>query len=552
MQKKIVIIGGVAGGLTCAARLRRLSEDFIIIVLEKSGFLGYTNCGLPYYLGDVIHRREVLTPQTMESVKNLYNIDARIDSEVVSVDTLTNRVVVVNNGRTYEESFDYLVISTGGTPIVPNGEWKNSSKIFSLNNIESMDKIREKIDEAIKFKKKSVIIVGGAFIGLEVAENLSKIGFEVSIIEREESILTNIFDNDLSSLITQELASSGVKLYLSKTVDNIREINNGIEATLSSGEKIEAAFAVVNIGKIPNSDFLKGSGIELSERGFVKVDDTMKTSASNVYALGDVVLSKEFVTGEYQSIQLAGVAHKQARIVANNIYGYTSVVEPTLANSIIKIFSLACAAVGLNERKIKKMGYDYHSIFLYPLDHASYYPNSTKLSIKVMFDDNGKIYGAECIGKNGVDKFIDIIATVMKLNGTIYDLIDLDFCYAPPFSSPKSPANLVGLVADNLLSGIMKVCGIEDLSRFDGSRQFLLDVRTPEEFKRGTIAEATNIPINLLRGRLDELPKDREIIIFCAVGLRGYMASRILTQAGFKNKNFIGGYTLYESLNTTI
>ena len=543
MGKKILIVGGVAGGASTAARIRRLDETAEIIMFERDEYISFANCGLPYYIGGSIKEREKLLVQTPEAMRNRFRIDVRINSEVCSVNTEKRTVKVKTKaGEEYEESYDYLLLSPGAKPFTPPIPGIDSKKIFTLRNVSDTDKIKAAVDSN---HIKSAVVIGGGYIGVEMAENLIDRGLEVTLIEAADHILAP-FDGEMSALAEKELVDHGVKLILKDGVKAFKEKEDGLEVTLSSGTVVRADIAILAIGVVPDTSFLKDSGIELGERGHIITDEHMRTNVEGVYAVGDAVLVKDFVTGEKAAIPLAGPANRQGRIAADNICGLASTYKGTQGTSIIKVFDLTAASTGANERTLKKYSIPYKFIYVHPNSHASYYPGASQLTIKLLFNDEGRILGAQVIGYDGVDKTIDVFATVMRLKGTIYDLTELELAYAPPYSSAKSPANMAGFVAENVLQGRMDVYRWKDIEGDLNINDIqLIDVRTKIEYENGHLDKAILMPVDELRDRLKELDKDKETYLYCQVGLRGYIASRILEHNGFKVRNMTGGYRTY-------
>jgi len=536
---KVLIVGGVAGGASAAARLRRLDEQAEIIVLERDRYISYANCGLPYYIGDIIKDRNNLFVQTAEAMKTRFNIDVRTESEVININTKDKKVTVMSKTRgVYEESYDYLVLSPGTKVFRPDIPGINSGKVLKLRNIPDTDTIKSFIDE--KGMKKAVVI-GGGFIGIEVTENLIQRGVAVSVIELYPQILAQ-FDEDIAILLEKELVRNGVNLILNTSVTAITEKDNGVEVTLSTGEMISADFVVLAAGVIPDTDFIRGSGIELGQKGHIIVNEKMETSIKDVYAVGDAVEVVDFINGRKTAIPLAGPANKQGRIAADNIAGYNSVYKGTQGTSIIKVFSLVAACTGNNEKTLKRFNIPYRSIYVHPMSHASYYPGASQMTLKLMFDDQGKILGAQAVGSDGVDKRIDVIATAMRLNGNVNDLAELELAYAPPYSSAKDPVNIAGFVAQNCLAGLSHLITWDDSEQLNKEDYILVDVRTQREYSKGHIEGAVNIPVDELRERLTELDKSKTIVVYCQVGYRGYIADRILSQNGFNVLNITGGY----------
>lgn len=545
MSKKIIIVGGVAGGASAAARLRRLDEEAEIIMFERDEYISFANCGLPYYIGETIKERSKLLVQTPKGMRDRFRIDVRVNSEVTAVDTKNKKVQVkTKDGNTYEESYDALVLSPGARAIKPGIAGIDSSRIYTLRNIPDTDKIKAAVDAN---NSGSAIVIGGGYVGVEMAENLKERGLEVTLVEAAPHILAP-FDTDISVIIEKELQDSGLKLILNDGVQSFAESNGKITATLNSGTNCTADMIILAIGVIPDTGFLKDSGIELGPKGHIKVNDRLQTSAEGVYAVGDAIEVVDFVNGQTTAIPLAGPANKQGRIAADNIAGLNSSYKGTQGTAIIKVFGLTAASTGNNERTLQRLNIPYKTIFVHPVSHASYYPGAMPLTLKLIFDDAGKILGAQAVGYDGVDKRIDVIATVMRLNGTVKDLTELELCYAPPFSSAKDPVNMAGFVAENVLEGRSHMITMKDMEGMNKDNSILLDVRTELEYSNGHMEGAVNIPVDQLRERLGELDKNKEIIEYCQVGLRGYVADRILTQNGFRVKNLTGGYKCFSTV----
>ena len=539
MNKKILIVGGVAGGASTAARLRRLDESAEIIMLERDEYISFANCGLPYYIGETIKERENLLVQTPESMRARFNIDVRINSEVISIDTNKKVVQIKSKDKgNYEESYDYLVLSPGAKAIKPPIEGIDSKKIFTLRNMQDTDKIKALVD---KNTISNAAVIGGGYVGVEIAENLKERGLQVTLVEAAPHILAP-FDSDIVVMAENELMKSDIKLILNDGVKAFKDTESSIEITLNSDNKLTADLVILAIGVTPDTNFLKSSGINLGIKGHILVNDKMQTNIKNIYAVGDAIEVVDFVNKKPTAIPLAGPANKQGRIAADNIVELSSTYKGTQGTAIIKIFSLTAASTGNNERTLKRLNIPYKVIYIHPLSHASYYPGALPLTLKLIFNNEGKILGAQAIGYNGVDKRIDVIAAVMRLGGTTSDLEDLELCYAPPFSSAKDPVNMAGFVAENVLSGRMDSITPEDYFNYNKENTILLDVRSKTEFNNGHIEGAENIPVDELRKNLNKLDKNKEILEYCQVGLRGYIASRILSQNGFKVKNMTGGY----------
>lgn len=537
-MKKVLIIGGVAGGASTATRLRRLNEDLEIILFEKGQHVSFANCGLPYHIGGVIENRESLLVQTPESLKERFNLDVRVNSGVISVNSQEKSVMVkTKDGEKYKESFDYLVLAPGAKPLVPPIDGIGGKNIYTLRNVTDLDKIMEKIKSV-----KEAIVIGGGFIGVEVAENLQEIGITTTLIEAAPNILAP-FDSEMSNILEAQLANNGINLLTNNKVIKFQNEDEKVLVSLENGNIIKGDIVILAIGVSPDTKFLNNSGINLGERGHILVNEHLETNIKDIYALGDAILVKHFVTGQDVAIALAGPANRQGRIVAGNISGKDEIYKGSFGTSIIKVFNLTGGATGLNERSLKSLGKNFEKIYLHPNDHAGYYPGAAPISIKLLYEkETKKVLGAQAVGLNGVDKFIDVIATVLKFRGTIDDLSELDLAYAPPYSSAKSPANMSGFIGQNIEDGLIEQSYVEDLENFDREKQIILDVREELELIGGKFENSINIPLSQLRKRFSELPKDKEILTYCAVGLRGYIASRFLISKGYKVKNIAGGF----------
>ena len=544
MNKKILIVGGVAGGASAAARMRRLDENAEIILFERDEYISFANCGLPYYIGDVIKEREKLLVQTPEDMKERFNIDVRIRSEVTAIDPENKKVTVksVDKGI-YEESYDFIILSPGAKPIRPNITGINSSRILSLRNVPDTDKIRDYVDNR---NIRSAVVIGGGFIGVEMAENLIERNIDVTLVEAAPHILAP-FDSDMVVIAEKEMEQNGIKLILGDGVKAFSEEGNSVQVTLKSDKTITADMVVLAIGVTPDTGFLKDSGIEFGPKGHIIVNDKLETNIPGIYAVGDAIEVVDFVTDNKTAIPLAGPANKQGRIAADNIAGLNKSYKGSQGTSILKIFDLTAASTGANERTLQKLGIPYKTIFLHPNSHAGYYPDALPMTIKLIFNDEGKILGAQIMGYDGVDKRIDVIAAVIRLKGTVDDLAELELAYAPPYSSAKDPVNMAGFMAQNVLNNMASIITPTEMKAMDNNDYILLDVRTEEEFENGYIEGAVNIPVDSLRNRLHELDKGKIIIVYCQVGIRGYIAERILRQNGFKAKNMTGGYKSYSA-----
>lgn len=539
MSKKVLIVGGVAGGASAAARLRRLDEHAEIILLERDEHISFANCGLPYYIGETIQDREKLIVQTPKAMQDRFNIDVRTNSEVLALHPERKTVSIRSKTKgDYEESYDSLILSPGAKPIKPPIPGIDSNKIFTLRNIPDTDRIKTQVD---KENIQRAVIIGGGFIGIEMAENLKERNLEVTLIEAAPHILAP-FDSDMVVMLEKELEENGVRLLLNNGVKAFIENNSALDVVLSSGTTITADLVILAIGVTPDTHFLTESSIKLGARGHILVNDHMETSIPDIYAVGDAIEVKDFTNGQVTAIPLAGPANKQGRIVADNIAGIPSTFKGTQGTSIIKVFSLMGATTGNNERNLTRLGLPYQVVYVHPFSHATYYPGALQLSLKLLFNQEGQILGAQGIGIESIDKSIDVIATTIRLGGTIYDLTELELSYAPPYSSAKSPVNMLGFAAENILANRTEVFTYESLQNYEQQKTILLDVRSPLEFANGSLPGAINIPLDSLRQRLSELDKDKLILAYCKMGLQGYLASCILKQNGFTVKNMTGGF----------
>ena len=543
-MKKVLIVGGVAGGASTAARLRRLDENLEIIMFERGEYVSFANCGLPYHIGGVIQNRESLLIQTPESLKARFNLDVRVNSEVVGVNGKDKKVKVkTKNGEEYEENFDFLVLAPGAKSILPVVKGIENKKIFTLRNINDMDKIKAEIKN---YNVKKATVVGGGYVGIETAENLKHLGIDTTLIEAVPHILAS-FDSEISNILEYELINNGINLLTSEKVIEFQEDKDEVIIKLESGKSVAADMVILSIGVNPDTKFLQNSGINLGERGHILVNEKLETNIDGIYALGDSIIVKNYITNQDVAIPLAGPANRQGRIVAGNIVGRNEKYKGSLGTAIIKIFELTGASTGLNERSLKQLNIPYEKVYLHPNNHAAYYPGATAISIKALYNkENGQILGAQAVGISGVDKFIDVIATSIKFKATIDDLTELELAYAPPFLSAKSPANMLGFIGQNIEDNLLGQVFMEDLENYNEKETIILDVREELELISGKLNNSINIPLSELRKRYTELPKDKEIWTYCAVGLRGYIASRFLTQKGYKVKNLAGGIKIEE------
>ncbi|MDU4861737.1 MAG: CoA-disulfide reductase [Terrisporobacter othiniensis] len=543
MSKKIIIVGGVAGGASTAARLRRLDEHANIIMFEKGEYISFANCGLPYHIGGTISEREKLIVTSVESMSNKFNIDIRNFSEVVKIDK-KNKTVTVKNHKTneiYEENYDNLVLSPGASPIKPPISGINDcDNLFILRNIPDTDKIKNFINEN---KPKHVTVVGGGFIGLEMLENLYDLGLNLTLVEASEQVMAPL-DIEMVSIIHEHIVDKGIQVILKDGVNSFE--NNGKKIVLASGKEINTDMIILSIGVKPETNIAKECGLKLNQRGAIVVDKHMKTSDNNIYALGDAVEIMDFVNKKPTMIPLAWPANRQGRIVADNICGKKSEYKGSLGSSVAKVFDYTVATTGNNEKTLKKLGINYEVIHIHPSSSASYYPGAFPISYKMTFDPkDGKIFGAQGVGINGVEKRIDIIATAIKGNLNIYDLQDVEVCYAPPYNSAKDPVNMLGYYAENIIEKNVNVIQWYEVDKLDNNNSIIIDIREEFELATGVIENSINIPLTVLRHRLNEIPKNKMIYVTCQVGLRGYIACRILSQNGFDCANIDGGIKTY-------
>lgn len=545
---RVLIVGGVAGGATAAARIRRLDENAEITVFERSGYISYANCGLPYYIGDVITDPEELTLQTPESFFSRFRINMKVHHEVTKIhpDQKTISVKNLETGEEFEESYDKLILSPGAKPTQPRIPGVGMEKVFTLRTVEDTFRIKEYIS---KHQPKSAVLAGGGFIGLELAENLKKLGMDVTIVQRPKQLM-NPFDADMASFIHSEIRKHGVKLALGHTVEGFEEKDGGIDILLKDEMPLHADMVVLAIGVTPDTYLAKEAGLKLGIKGSIVVNDRMETSIPDIYAAGDAVQVKQYVTGQDALISLAGPANKQGRIIADNICGGDSRYTGSQGSSVIKVFDMTAATTGINETNARKAGLDVDTVILSPMSHAGYYPGGKVMTMKVVFEkETYHLLGAQIVGYEGVDKRIDVLAAAIHGKMKATELKDLDLAYAPPYSSAKDPVNMAGFMIDNISKGILKQWHLEDIDPLprDGSVT-LLDVRTVREFGNGHIEGFINIPVDELRERLDEIEKDKPVYVICQSGLRSYIGTRILEGNGYTAYNFAGGFRFYDAV----
>ncbi|MCX7883164.1 MAG: CoA-disulfide reductase [Brevinematales bacterium] len=547
---KYVIVGGVAGGMSAAARLRRLDETADITVFEKGGYISYANCGLPYYIGDVITDKEKLFLQTPEAFYNRFRVKVLVKHEVLAIEREKKRVRVKNlmTGQEFTEPYDKLVLSPGAEPVRPPLPGIEEEGIFTLRSVEDTLRLKEYIQAIVKPHKRAVVI-GGGFIGLEMAENLHHAGFQVTLVELAPQVMV-VIDFEMAALVHDHLRSKGVALFLEEAAEGFRREGSEVVVKLKSGREIRADVVIMSIGVKPETRLASQAGLALGDRG-IQVNEYLQTSDPDIYAIGDAIEIRHRVTGKIQSLPLAWPANQQGRLVADNlVLGHTKPYKGDFATAIAKVFDLTVATTGANEKSLEMAGVPFTSVIYHGGHHAGYYPGATQLSLKLLFSPtDGKILGAQAVGYDGVDKRVDVLAMALLKEATIYDLTDWDHAYAPPFSSAKDPVNMVGFMAENVLSGLVKTIDYKTMEKLKGDGVFLLDVRTPQEFASGAIPGAVNIPVDHLRERLSEIPRNKKIFVYCRVGLRGYIASRILVQAGWKEVyNLSGGYLTYSAV----
>ena len=545
---KVVIIGGVAGGATAAARLRRLDEAAEIVVFERSGYVSYANCGLPYYIGGAIEEPEALTLQTPESFFARFRVDMRVRHEVTAIhpEKKTVSVKALETGEEFEERYDKLILSPGARPTQPRLPGVGIGKVFTLRTVEDTFRIKDYINA---HHPKSAVLAGGGFISLELAENLRELGMEAAIVQRPKQLMTP-FDPDMAAFIHGEARRHGIRLALGHTVEGFAERDGGVDVLLKDAAPLHADMVVLAIGVTPDTVLAKEAGLELGLKGSIVVNDRMETSDPDIYAVGDAVQVKHFVTGQDAVISLAGPANKQGRIAADNICGGDSRYPGSQGSSVIKVFDLTAASTGVSETNAKKAGLDVDTVILSPMSHAGYYPGGKLMTMKVVFEKGTyRLLGAQIVGYEGVDKRIDVLATAIRAGLTAIQLKDLDLAYAPPYSSAKDPVNMAGFMVENLAGGVVKQFHLEDVNALphDGS-VILLDTRTPQEYEGGHIEGFRNIPVDELRDRLDEVERGKPVYVICQSGLRSYIACRILAGHGYEAYNFAGGFRFYDAV----
>lgn len=542
---RTIIVGGVAGGMSAATRLRRLDEEMDIVIIEKGPYVSFANCGLPYYVSGEISNRDDLLVQTPEKLKSRFNLDVKVETEVISIDAGKKEVTLSHNGQTEVMSYDKLVLSPGSKPFIPPLDGINdATNLFTLRNVPDVDNVMTYLDN---HKPKKAVVIGAGFIGLEMAENLVHRGLEVTLIEMAPHVLPTV-DAEMASFITNELRAKGVNVLTSQGV--VAMENNGQTLVLNTGEKIETDLVLMSVGVRPENGLAESAGIELGMRGGILVDDSYETSVKDIYAVGDAIIVKNQINDEDTMIALASPANRQGRQVADVIAGMPRKNKGSIGTAIVRVFEQTIASTGLTEKQVKDLGYEYHVVHVDGKNHAGYYPGASMIFLKLIFNPTtGKIYGAQAVGKDGADKRIDVLATAIKGGLTVEDLPELELTYAPPFGSAKDIVNMVGYAALNIIEGLAENIQLSELEQANENGAVLVDVRTPEEFEQGTIEGFINLPLNEIRQRANELPKDKEIILSCQSGQRSYVAQRMLAQMGYDVKNLDGSYLLYKAIN---
>ena len=554
---KYVIVGGVAGGATTAARLRRLDEQCEIVVFEKGDYISYANCGLPYYIGGTIAEKNSLLLQTPVSFGNRYDVDVRVKSEVIAIDSTNKTIKVRNrfNGKEYSENYDKLVLSPGAVPIVPNLPGIQSDRIFTIRNVADTENVKQRA--VLSFSKlKEVVVVGAGFIGLEMVENLHQLGYHITIVEKAPQVMTTV-DAPIAAVVQHQLKEKNIKLMLNTEVQSFEESDDAVCVNLSNGEQLKADFVILSIGVKPNTELAQAAGLKIGPAGGIWVNEFLQTSNPDIYAVGDAIEFANPISGIPYCCYLAGPANRQARICADNlVLGNKTAYKGSVATAVAKVFSWTVGSTGLSENYLRKHNIPFLTSVTHPFSHATYYPDSKQMTLKINFSPlNGRLLGAQVVGEEGVDKRLDLMASVVSNGGTVFDLTDIEHAYAPPFSSAKDPVAYAGYVAENILAHRFFPMQWHELQAILATpnwqnEYFLLDVRSAMEVKNGAIEGAVNYPVDELREMLDEIPSDKTIIIYCAVGLRGYIASRILIQSGFeKVYNLSGGYKTYQLMS---
>lgn len=542
---KLLIVGGVAGGASAAARARRLSEDAHIVLFERGPDVSFANCGLPYYLGGEIAERDKLLVVTPERLRTRFNLDVRVRTSVERIDRAAKKVHVreLASGQEYEEAYDKLILAPGAAPLRPPLPGIDLAGIFTLRNLQDVDRIKARLDQGVK----QAVVIGAGFIGLELVENFVRRGIATTVVELQDQVLPP-FDKEMTTPIAQELASKGVSLLLGQSAEAFESAPDGLVVRLKSGQRLPAHLVVLGVGVRPENKLAVEAGLAVGPRGGIRVNENLQTSDPDIYAVGDAIEVKDFVTCEPTQAPLAGPANRQGRIAADNIFGRAARYRGTQGTAIVRVFDRTAAMTGASEKVLKKANRPYRKVYVHPTHHAGYYPGAEAMTLKLLFDpETGKVLGAQAVGGSGVDKRIDVLAVAIQAGMTVFDLEEMELAYSPQYGSAKDPINMGGFVAGGLLRGDHPQVDVEAvLAAPAGKLPFLLDVRTPQEFDGGHIPGAVNIPVDDLRSRLGELPRDREITSYCQVGQRGYLATRIMLQAGLSAVNIGGGYKTFK------
>jgi NADPH-dependent 2,4-dienoyl-CoA reductase/sulfur reductase-like enzyme/rhodanese-related sulfurtransferase len=542
---KLIIVGGVAGGASAAARARRLSEDAEIVLFERGPDVSFANCGLPYYLGGEIAARDKLLVVTPERLRQRFNLDVRTRSSVEAIDRANKKVRVrdLATGRVYEEGYGKLILAPGAAPIRPPLPGIDLPGVFTLRNLQDVDRIKERLDANVR----QAVVVGAGFIGLELAENLVRRGIATTVVELQDQVLPPL-DKEMTTPIAEHLAEKGVTLHLGQSAQALEPAPDGLTVRLKSGRMLPAQLVVPGVGVRPENKLAVEAGLEVGPRGGIRVNEHLQTSDPDIYAVGDAIEVKDFVTGEPTQVPLAGPANRQGRIAADHIFGRGGArYRGTQGTAVVRAFDKTAAMTGASEKTLRRLKRPYRKVYVHPTHHAGYYPGAEAMTLKLLFDpEGGRVLGAQAVGGAGVDKRIDVLAVAIQAGMSVFDLEELELAYSPQYGSAKDPVNMAGFVAAGLLRGDHPQVDMESVLRADATGYFLVDVRTPQEFDAGHVPGAVNVPVDQLRSRLDELPRDREIAAYCQVGQRGYLATRILRQAGFKAANVGGGYRTYQ------
>jgi len=545
---KLLIVGGVAGGTSAAARVRRLSEDAHIVVFERGPDVSFANCGLPYYLGGEIAERDKLLVVTPERLRTRFNLDVRVRTSVEAIDRAGKKVRVrdLASGREYEESYDKLILAPGAAPLRPPLPGIDLPGIFTLRNLQDVDRIKARMNQG----GKQAVVIGAGFIGLELVENFVRQGIATTVVELQDQVLPP-FDKEMTTPISQELASKGVSLLLGQSAEAFEQGPVGLTVRLKSGQRLPAQLVVLGVGVRPENKLAVDAGLAVGPRGGIRVNENLQTSDPDIYAVGDAIEVKDFVTGDQTQVPLAGPANRQGRIAADHIFGRAARYRGTQGTAIVRVFDRTAAMTGASEKVLKRSSRSYRKVYVHPTNHAGYYPGAEAMTLKLLFDpETGRVLGAQAVGGAGVDKRIDVLAVAIQAGMTVFDLEEMELAYSPQYGSAKDPINMAGFVAGGLLRGDHPQVDVEAvLATPVGENPFLVDVRTTQEYADGHIPGAVNVPVDDLRSRLGELPRDREIAAYCQVGQRGYLATRILRQAGFQAVNVGGGYKTYQLLH---